>query len=388
MQDDEVRKRQVAVKRAQRGEEPTVICVSLGRSLRWFYKWFKRSQEVSGDWFVEQPRRPKGNSRQTPTWLEQQVVAIRQELEAEGGFCGDQAVLWQLEERQPEFLPSLRTVARILARHKLVHHGGKRFKPKGKKYPALTAALPGDVHQTDFVGPCYLKGPHRFHSLHSVDLATGRCGIEPLLGGKTGMIEAIWSIWMRLGLPRFEQVDNEWVFFGSPAHPRGMGNLIRLCLPLEIEPVFIPANEPWRNGVVEKFNDHWQQKFFNRTVMAAPQQLLQESLCFEQRHNSRHRYSKLGGKTPLQSLESFGLSVRLPPPEPPRQRPLPKPEYGRYHLVRFIRSDGLLDIFSEKFELPPETHYEYVQATVDVERQRLYVRLANKIVEEFEYRLR
>ena len=29
--------------------------------------------------------------------------------------------------------------------------------------------------------------------------------------------------------------------------------------------------------------------------------------------------------------------------------PLPKPEHGKYHVVRFIRSDGWLDIFSEKF---------------------------------------
>jgi transposase InsO family protein len=42
----------------------------------------------------------------------------------------------------------------------------------------------------------------------------------------------------------------------SPGYPGGMGALIRLCLINGIELWFIPRGEPWRNGVVEKFNDH------------------------------------------------------------------------------------------------------------------------------------
>ena len=38
--------------------------------------------------------------------------------------------------------------------------------------------------------------------------------------------------------------------------------------------------------------------------------------------------------------------------------PLPKPETDCYHLVRFIRSDRRLDIFGERFLLPPEAEYE------------------------------
>jgi transposase InsO family protein len=40
-----------------------------------------------------------------------------------------------------------------------------------------------------------------------------------------------------------------------------MGPLIRLCLHHGVEPWFIPVSEPWRNGVVEKFNDHYQVRF-------------------------------------------------------------------------------------------------------------------------------
>jgi putative transposase len=68
--------------------------------------------------------------------------------------------------------------------------------------------------------------------------------------------------------------------------------------------------------------------------------------------------------------------------------PQPKPHTGRYHLVRLIRSDGLLDVFGEKFPVPPETIYEYVRATVDVERQCLGVSLDDRLVDEHPYSLR
>ncbi len=115
---------------------------------------------------------------------------------------------------------------------------------------------------------CYLQGPIRFYSLNSVDLATGRCALSPVLS-KAGQrtLDAIWSIWCRLGIPQNVQVDNELVFYGSRQHPRGVGILIRLCLLNGVEPWFIPIAEPWRNGVVEKFNHHYQNGFLRRVVV-------------------------------------------------------------------------------------------------------------------------
>jgi len=48
-----------------------------------------------------------------------------------------------------------------------------------------------------------------------------------------------------------------------------MGLPIRLYLPLGIEPWFIPIGDPWRNGVVEKFNLHWRQRFLRHTPMGS-----------------------------------------------------------------------------------------------------------------------
>ena len=64
-----------------------------------------------------------------------------------------------------------------------------------------------------------------------------------------------------------------------------------------------------------------------------------------------------------------------------------KLEVGKYHLVRLIRSDLKLDIFGERFPVPPETIREYVVATIDVKEQKLKLFLDKTQVEEFDYKL-
>lgn len=313
---------------------------------------------------------------------------VRLDLYNKGVFCGAQAIRWELDDLEIRPLPSLRTINRILNRHELTHRRTGRYQPKGKKYPGLKGTSVNRVQQADFLGPCYLKGATRFYSLNTVDLATGRCGIEPLTA-RDGQhtIDAFWAIWRRLGLPQHLQVDNEMVFYGSPAHPRGMGNLIRLCLHYGIELWFIPPGEPWHNGVVEKFNDHYRQKFLGRIEMSGEEALRQQSQIFEQKHNRTYRYSKLGGRTPLQALAMSNKTLRFPTEDQAPRHPIKKPESGKYHVVRFIRSDGLLDVFGEKFRVPLETIYEYVTATIDVKEQKLKLYLDELRINEIDYKL-
>jgi hypothetical protein len=61
---------------------------------------------------------------------------------------------------------------------------------------------------------------------------------------------------------------------------------------------------------------------------------------------------------------------------------------SRYHVIRLIRSDGLLDVFTEKFQMPPEAVHEYVVATINVGRQKLEIRLGTNSIDEIDYRLR
>lgn len=388
MKRKEERDRKLAIDRYSSGESITSIARSMGYSRQWVYKWIERHEGAAkeADWHESRSHCPRRNPRQLSGNVVEAVKMVRLSLHNQGLFCGAQAIEWELVDLGIKQVPSLRSINRILSREELTQRRTGPYEPKGRKYPALAGKEVNQVHQMDFVGPSYLTGPIRFYSLNSVDLATGRCAINPVLN-KAGQntVEAIWSGWSRLGIPSHQQVDNELVFFGSRQHPRGMGNLIRLCLLNGVEAWFIPMREPWRNGVVEKFNDHYRDGFLRRVVMQTEEDLRQQSLIFEQKHNARYRYSKLRGRTPQGALEQSQHTIRFPESAQAPKYPLPKPTSGRYHLVRFIRSNLVLDIFGERFKLPSKAAYEYAVATIDVGKQRLSVAIDGTTIAEYEY---
>jgi putative transposase len=384
-----LQQRVVAVQRYRAGESPQTICASLGKTKPWLYKWVSRYTKGDPAWCNDQSRRPRSSPFRTPAEIERIVEMVRLSLYNKGAFSGNQAIQWEMIDMEVQPLPSLSTIGRILRRRELTHRRTGRYTPKGKKYPGLPTLLPNQTHQADLVGPCYLTGPIRFYSLHAVDVAINRCGIEPMPSkAAQNVLDAVYAVWLRMGIPENLQVDNELAFYGSPTHPRGMGPLIRLCLRYGVKLWFIPPSEPWWNGVVEKFNDHYQQKFLDKVTMTSMPQLRQESLLFEYRHNSTYRYSKIKGKTPLKALAAMEPRLIFPSKSDVLKHPLDKPEEGCYHLVRFIRSDCRLNIFGEIFPAPPETQYEYVVATVDVKEQKLKLFLDTIQVEEYKYQLR
>lgn len=388
MENDIRRLRILAVQRFKAGESPESICVSLGKSKFWLYKWVKRYNE-DPSWCEDRSCRPLAKPTRTPSEIEEIVKMVRLSLYNQDLFCGAQAILWEMEDLGARPLPSIRTINRILARNELTHRRTGKYKARGTTYPVLPSTMPNQTHQADLVGPCYLKGRVRFYSLNIVDTATVRCGLYPSLS-KSGqaIINGFWDAWKRMGIPERIQVDNAMSFFGSPTHPRGMGPLIRLCLHHNVEPWFIPMAEPWRNGMIENFNDRYQQSFLGKVIMVSEDDLRAGSRAFEDRHNNRYRYSKLKGYTPLKALAASHATLRFPKQEELPTHRLKKPEVGKYHVVRLIRSDLKLNIFGECFSAPPETMLEYVVATIDVKEQKLKLFLDNKQVTDFDYKLR
>jgi putative transposase len=63
--------------------------------------------------------------------------------------------------------------------------------------------------------------------------------------------------------------------------------------------------------MIESFNDRYQQMFLGKVIMASEDDLKTGSLAFEQRHNSRYRYSKLRGDTPLKALAASNVKLRI-----------------------------------------------------------------------------
>lgn len=377
-----------AIDRYLSGENPNDIIKSIGKGKVWLYKWIRRYKSDDPFWYQEKSKRPNIITEKIPYEIKEAIKIIRLSLYNKNLFYGAQAIQWELEEIGVKPIPSLRTINRILSKNDLTHRRTGKYVPKGTPYPKLLAENPNQLHQADFIGPLYLNGPIRFYSLNIIDIATGRCGIQPINSRKSqNTIDSLWSIWRRLGIPKHLQIDNGLVFYGSNRHPHGMSAFIRLCLHYDVELWFIPVKEPWRNGVVEKFNEHYRQKFLNKVHISSNEELLSEALKFESKHNNEYRYSKLKGKTPMKSLQERKCKLKFPPSKHAPQLPLDKPAKGRYHFVRLIKSDLRLNIFSEKFYLPSDLMYEYVIATVDVKDQKLKVFHNNITVEEFNYKL-
>ena len=192
--------------------------------------------------------------------------------------------------------------------------------------------------------------------------------------------------WKAVGLPDFLQLDNELSFRGSNRHPRSPGLVIRLCLHFGVQPVFIPLGEPWRNGVIEKFNDTYNRKFFRRQWFASYLMLKRQSKNFQRFHNKHHRYSCLKGKTPLEVTQKdrfkpvkLGGNTKLPD--------LDTVPDGNIILIRFIRNNRILDIFGEKFKVSKSLVYSYVKAVIVTKIHTLHLYLGEELVDTFDYQL-
>ena len=189
-----------------------------------------------------------------------------------------------------------------------------------------------------------------------------------------------------MGLPDFLQLDNELSFRGSNRYPRSPGLIIRLCLHFGVQPVFIPVAEPWRNGIIEKFNDTYNKKFFRQQWFPKYATLKRQSKNFQRFHNKHHRYSCLKGKTPLEIVraDNFKPFTIAPGTKLPQLDYVPD---GEIVLIRFIRSDCKLDIFGEKFQVAKDLAYSYVKAVIVTSIHTLQVYRDSELVDTFDYHL-
>ena len=144
-----------------------------------------------------------------------------------------------------------------------------------------------------------------------------------------------------------------------------------------------PMREPWRNGIVERFNNVFDKSFFRAQFFKNFRYLCRQALNFEDFHMHNHRYGTMHGKTPAQSvsknLKKLSKNFSIP-------RKLTIAD-GFVHFIRFIRSNRILDIVGEKFPMPMSVVYEYVWATIDTQQEKLFVYHDKNLIKELDYTL-
>jgi len=353
--------RKQAIQRRLAGESVAGICEDLDRSRKWFYKWYKRYESGDPEWYKNKSKAPKNKPQSIDPELENAIISVRKQLmEKKFAQIGPQTIDWELR-RMGMTPPSQATIKRVIERHGLKKLT-QEYQRKGTPYPNLPVWFPNTLHQVDFWGPRYITGDGRFYSLNVMDVYTRRVSTYPdRHRNSETALKGLIRAWETLGEPEFIQFDNALAFRGSNRHPRSFSSVIKWCLYNKIQPIFIPHSEPWRNGHLERFHDKLEKQFFRQITFSSYSHLCSEMEKFTEYHNWHHHYSPLGGRTPIEVYErdklwNFNSSYSIP-----NNFQL---DDGFIHVVRLIRSDLKLNVFSETFPVPEELEYEYVVATI------------------------
>jgi len=132
--------------------------------------------------------------------------------------------------------------------------------------------------------------------------------------------------------------------------------------------IFIPFNEPWRNGHIESLNGRFQKLVWNRFHFNHIGHLKIESKKFEEQHNNYQGYRK----TVLESQLCGGYTTEFLPPSFTYTTDIDLPiTTGLIHFIRQVSEDGSVSILNENFDVGKTYSYEYVWSVVNTRDQSL-----------------
>lgn len=361
--------RKEAVRRRRAGEAPAEIATVLGRSDRWVRKWVGRAEEESDSltWAAGRPRAPHSSPNATPPELVAAILDARARLVANPrAQYGALAVAWELRRMGVSPIPNRWTIERVISRAGLAKARSRAagYVSKNVPYPALEGVEPGEVHQADLIGPRHLHGGVGFFVLNLLDVGSHEATSEILERVRPNLLAAgVARSWAKVGVPSALQLDNHSNFRGAiPPQYAYFSPVVATCLDLGVVPRFIPLREPWRNGVVEHFNDTWDKAFFRTEDFSGLDHLISENASFITFHNAEHRYSAHQGASPAEVWKGRPrdrLSRRYRVPER-------LPAQGRIEAVRFVRSNGLVDLWGRRITVAEEYRHQYLTATIRV----------------------
>ena len=381
--------RQEAVRRRLAGDSPEEIADALGRTPRWIRKWVARHAEEGHDdgWAVGHSRAPHHCPTRTPDDLRGQILGARQRLVANPrAQYGSLAVQWELRRLGVNPIPAARTIERVLGEAGLSRPRRRQagYVSKGVAYPTPMDVQPGTTHQIDMVGPRHLFGGVEFHALNLIDVGSHEVGNDIVDAPRpTLLAAALAGIWANTGVPAVAQFDNHSNFRGGiPPAWQHFGPIVATCLDLGVTPRFIPLREPWRNGVVEHFNDVWDKSFFRTEVFTGLDHLRAENREFVAFHNAHHRYSVHSGATPNQLWAGRLRNPLTAGYQPPNRLPA----QGRIEVVRYIRSNRRLDLFGKRITVAEDQTHQYVTAIIKIRsRKIIVVTLDGEVIHDGDY---
>lgn len=337
------------------------IARRLGRSRQWVHKWINRQRDCADGWERSLSNAPHSKANKTGDELEALVVSSRVRLDASPHMESGAFAIWHdLSARDIE-PPSVATINRILKRRGLTKKKVP-YQKSGIDYPEP----PLNMQIMDLVGPRYIRGGQRYFLLTIISNDTRHAGVYPILSKSgTDITKSVVAFWKSYTVPDFLQMDNELSFKGSNRHPRGLGMLLRTILSLNVTPIFIPVSEPWRNGVIERFNQKVERTLLTQEHRNFDE-LQRHAMEFMNTHNQLHHYSTIGHKTPLQLDQELDVPmVRLGADYHVDERPeLDSCNLNEIRFIRLVRSDLNISVLNTDIAVIPELMHTYIEAVL------------------------
>src|SRR2546426_69530 len=170
--------------------------------------------------------------------------------------------------------------------------------------------------------------------------------------------DALLEHWRAFGLPAYAQFDNDTRFQGAHQFPDSVGRVSRLCLSLNVTPVFAPPRETGFQAAVENLNGRWQAKVWGR--------FHHDSLSALQLQSAR--YVAACRQRAAQRLE--GAPQRRPFPSS-WKADLQAPLQGRLIFLRRTTEQGQVHLMGRTFLVAPNWPHRLVRAEVDLDKDRI-----------------
>jgi putative transposase len=384
--------RQQAVALHLQGWKKSEIARKLQRSRRWVHRWISRYEAASSTGSLrDHSRAPKQIGWAYPERIKRMVLQLRVERERgkrakyKYALVSAQAIYYELRELRVSPLPSPRTIHLWLKQAGRIPERNVRKAPN-PTYPMLPCKAVNDVQELDFKGPLYLKDrSHKYYLMvlrDKVSKKTALCALSNK--SMDAILDFLVDAWQSMGCPKHLKMDNSLDFRGSNLYPRSPSKLMRVCLDLGVQPVFIPLREPWRNGVVENLNGLLARFLFRTHTFETEKQLHQAVQRMQTTINTRHRLPALEGKTP----QEFTAHTKLccPPTNYDwRMRDL-RLLKGKVTFIRFVRKSGRITLTAkDKFFLGKKYKWQYVLANVEIATKRLNVIWQGTHIKSFDY---
>lgn len=361
--------RMEAIRRRLNGERRRDICRDLGRSTRWFDKWWAEFRRNPRSDLSDRSRAPICHSRGTTPEFERMVTTVRQAFEAGShGLIGPRAIREKLMDLNVSPVPSETTIQRILTRHQLTH----RRDVADVYYPWPRAWEVNAVHATDIITK-HLQGGAEVQNFHTIDLFT-QAVVLTQHADKTSLTAArhVLVCWKKLGFPWLHQFDNEGSFCGGHTHPHILGRIVRLCLWCGVEPIFTPIYDAKRNYQIETFHSLWCQAFWSRQRFVDLAHVQKAIPAFTRWYHHDYHPRCLNGRTPAQMRANLTISTLTPDLRRLIPDRLPVVA-GRIHFMRKVDPSGHIEFLNERWLVGSRWIGEYVRATVNTANQSLTI---------------